>query len=64
MRQSGLSRQVLYQYTAIGLIREAALNARGHRLFSPEVLTHLELIRELNAMGYTLRDVKEIFLSR
>ncbi len=63
MRRTGLSRQVLYQYTAIGLIQEAAVNHAGHRLYPERVVRHLKLIRALNETGYTLRDIRDIFFS-
>lgn len=64
MARTGLSRQVLYQYTAMGLIQEADTTAAGHRLYPASVVEHLRLIRELNETGYTLRDIKEIFFQR
>jgi DNA-binding transcriptional MerR regulator len=64
MKRSGLSRQVLYQYTTLGLIREAAVTKAGYRLYPIEVLRQLEIVRSLNEMGYTLRDIKEIFAAR
>jgi DNA-binding transcriptional MerR regulator len=64
MKRSGLSRQVLYQYTTMGLISEVAQTKAGYRLYPVEVLRRLEIIRSLNEMGYTLRDIKEIFADR
>lgn len=65
MRQSGLSRQVLYQYTSMGLIEEAATNEAGHRLYPGRVLRDLRIIRLLReTQGYTLREIKDIFFSR
>ena len=64
MKRTGLSRQVLYQYSTMGLIREATTTPKGHRRYSEDVFQHLDLIRELNQTGYTLRDIKEIFFTR
>lgn len=64
IKRSGISRQVLYQYTTMGLIDEADRTEHGHRLFAPGVLKRLHMIRELNATGYPLKDIKEIFFSR
>jgi len=64
MKQTGLSRQVLYQYTAIGLIKEAETTKAGYRLYPERVFKHLALIKALNESGYTLRDIKEIFFAR
>lgn len=59
--RSGLSRQVIYTYVTMGLIREADRTPAGHKLFHERTLTHIRLIRNLNEGGYTLRDIKEIF---
>lgn len=64
MKRSGLSRQVLYQYTTMGLIEEATTNASGYRLYPESVFKHLRIIRALNDVGYSLRDIKDIFFSR
>ena len=61
MKQSGLSRQVLYQYTAMGLIAEAETTRAGYRLYPESVFRDLRVIRALNQVGYSLRDIKEIF---
>ena len=63
MKRSGLSRQVLYQYTAMGLIKEAETTRAGYRRYPPSVFAHLAIIRALNDSGYTLRDIKDIFFS-
>jgi hypothetical protein len=64
MERSGLSRQVLYQYTAMGLIREAHTTPAGYRLYPESALRHLEIVKELKETGYTLRDIKELFFVR
>ena len=64
IKRSGISRQALYQYTTMGLVAEVERTKQGHRLYAPEVLKKLHIIRELNASGYTLKDIKEIFFSR
>jgi hypothetical protein len=63
IKRSGISRQVLYQYTAMGLVEEAQRTKHGHRLYDEEVFQRLHIIRELNASGYPLKDIKEIFFS-
>ena len=65
MKRSGLSRQVQYQYTAMGLIEEAETTQAGHRLYPTTVLEHLRVIRLLReTQGYTLREIRDIFFSR
>lgn len=63
IKRSGISRQVLYQYTAMGLVEEAQRTKHGHRLYAQEVFQRLHIIRELNASGYPLKDIKEIFFA-
>ena len=61
-QRSGLTRQMIASYCMYGLVREAARTPKGHRLFDQKTLTRLELIRDLLKHGYTLRDIREIFL--
>ncbi len=61
-RLSGLSRQMVSSYCMYGLIREDARTPSGHRLFDTRVLTRLKLIRQLVEHGYTLREIREIFI--
>lgn len=64
MRRSGLSRQVLYQYTTMGLISEADTTPAGYRLYPVRVFRDLKVIRALNEVGYSLRDIRDIFFRR
>jgi len=61
-RLSGLSRQQVSSYCMYGLIREVARTPAGHRLFDENVLKRLQLIRDLHDHGYTLREIREIFI--
>ena len=62
--RTGLSRQVLYQYTAMGLIEAAGATPAGQRLYPPRVLERLRMIKLLNESGYPLKEIKEIFFRR
>ena len=64
IKRSGVSRQILYQYTAMGLVEEAQRTENGHRLYGHDIFDRLRLIRELNNSGYALKDIKEIFFSK
>ncbi len=57
-----VSRQIVHIYTTMGLIKEERRTSAGHRLFNENVLKRIEMIRDLVKTGYTLRDVKEIFI--
>ncbi len=61
VKRSGFSRQMIYMYTTMGLISEAAKTRTGHRLYDETVFVKLKLIHDLHACGYTLRDIKQIF---
>ena len=61
-RRSGLSRQMIASYCMYGLLQETARTPAGHRLFDQKAVTRLKLIRDLLGHGYTLRDIREIFL--
>ena len=64
IEQAGISRQVLNNYLMVGLLHEAERTPGGQRLFAPDVLNRIRLIQRLNQSGYTLREVREIFLKR
>ena len=53
---------MLYYYIQLGLITEEERTPAGHRLFGPDVFGKIRLIGRLNSSGYTLRDIREIFL--
>lgn len=59
--RSGITRQMLYLYTTMGLIDPRETTAAGHKLFGEDVLSRLKIIRDALETGYALRDVKEIF---
>ncbi len=61
LKRSGVSREVFYRYLTMGLIRPAKVSAGGHNLFDEKVFTRLELIRDKNAEGWTLRDIKDVY---
>lgn len=60
MEYSGLSRQVIHNYTQLELISEAKRTPSGHRLYSEEVFVRLKKIKELKAEGKTLSEIKKI----
>ncbi len=61
LHATGITHQILYRYVTMGLVREYHTTESGHRLFSPETIAAIKLIRQLNQTGYTLRDIKDIF---
>lgn len=64
LRATGISRQVLYRYITLGFITPAEVTETGRRMFDESVFGRLDLIRELNQSGYTLREIRETFFRR
>jgi len=62
VRETGLSRQVIHNYTLLGLISEKARTAAGHRLYDPGVVSRLNEVQRLQRQGMTLQQI--IRLSR
>ena len=60
-KRSGLSKQVIYNYLAMNLIKEKEKTPADRFLFDSNIFKRLELIRKLNQSGYTLRDIRDIF---
>lgn len=56
---SGLSRQTVNYYTALGILREARRTEAGHRLYNETVFDRIERLRELKATK-TLREIAGI----
>ena len=61
LARTGLRREMLYRYLTIGLVKPARSTAGGQNLFDDSVFKHIELIKRLNASGYTLRDIKDTY---
>jgi DNA-binding transcriptional MerR regulator len=63
LERTGITRQQLYTYLNAGLISEAGRTTGGRLRFRPTVIERVQLIQQLNASGYTLRDIRETFSS-
>ncbi len=61
LRRVGISRQTLYTYLTMGLIEEAELTQSGRHLFDDRAIKRVKIIQRLNASGYPLRAIKEIY---
>ena len=62
-RRTGLTRQSLHQYVLLGLLQPVDMTKGGQRLFEPDAVDRVKLIRDLVACGYTLRDIRDTFFS-
>ena len=61
-RRTGLTRQALHQYVLMGLLEPDDVTKGGQRLFSDKAEDLVKLIRRMCENGYTLKDVKDIFI--
>ncbi len=61
-KQTGLSRQTIQYYLMLGLMKESSRTPGGHRLFDKSAIERAKLIHKLNKTGYSLRDIRELFL--
>jgi DNA-binding transcriptional MerR regulator len=65
-KAAGVSRQTIEYYIMLGLVNPIRVEEgdRDRRFFDDLTVRRIRLIRRLNESGYTLRDIKEIYLSR
>ena len=61
--KAGVSRQTLQYYMMVGLIKPSSRSPAGQRLFDQDAVKRIKLIRRLNRSGYTLRGIRDIFLT-
>lgn len=61
LEKTRITHQVLYRYITLGLIEPARTTETGVRLFHPDVVHLIEIVKGLNQSGYSLRDMKDIF---
>ena len=62
-KKAGVSRQTLQYYVMVDLIKPSSRSPSGQRLFDQNAVKRIKLIRRLNRSGYTLRGIRDIFLS-
>ena len=61
-KMAGVSTQSLQYYIMVGLIEPSAVSQTKRRLFNSEAVERIKLIKKLNASGYPLRAIRELFL--
>ncbi|GIF99008.1 MerR family transcriptional regulator [Catellatospora citrea] len=57
---AGVNPQTLRYYERRGLLAEPARSPGGHRLYPPEALTLLQVIKAAQRLGFTLDEVAEL----
>ena len=61
-KKAGISRQSLQYYLMLGLLEPTQTTSTGRRMFNDNSIERIKLIKKLNNSGYTLREIREIFL--
>lgn len=60
----GLPPHVLRYYTTMGVVSDVGRTESGRRLYASSVIEQVQTVRRLLRLGYTLRDIREIFRPR
>lgn len=58
--RSGLSRDTIRFYEREALLPESARTPAGYRLYGPEILGHLAFIKQAQALGFSLAEIREV----
>jgi DNA-binding transcriptional MerR regulator len=61
-KKAGVSRQSLQYYLMVGLLEPTTITPTGRRLFDGKAVERIRLIKRLNAGGYPLRAIRELFM--
>ena len=60
-RRTGVSPDTLRHYERHGLIPKPKRTAAGYRMYSPDVIERVRLIRSALSVGFTIRELSRIF---
>ena len=63
-KAAGVQPQTIEYYILIGLIKPLRQPGKTGRYFSRPIVRRIRLIHDLNQSGYTLRAIREIYLTR
>jgi DNA-binding transcriptional MerR regulator len=63
-KKAGISTQSLQYYLMMGVVKPSQVSDSGRRLFVEEDIARIVLVKELNDSGYSLRDIRELFVER
>jgi len=61
VKLAGISRQVLHNYTVLGLLKPAERTPTNRRYYDDSALRRIGLIRRQLKSGYTLQSLRELF---
>ena len=60
--QAGIGVQTLHYYERLGLLPKPARSSANYRLYAPESLRRVQFIKKAQAVGFTLEEIKQIFM--
>ena len=63
-RACGVSADTLRHYERLGILTPASRTASGYRRYTAEAITRVTVIRRALSVGFTLRELGEIFAIR
>jgi len=63
-KATGLSIDAIRFYEKAGLLKEPPRSHSGYRLFGPEAVHDLQFIAQAQALGFSLREIRELLLVR
>ncbi len=61
---AGVNQQTLRYYERRGLLAEPDRSPGGHRLYPPETITVLRVIKAAQRLGFTLEEISDLLGSR
>lgn len=59
-RQAGVGVQTLHYYERLGLLPKPERSSVNYRLYAPEALRRVQFIKNAQAVGFTLKEIKQI----
>ena len=60
-KQFHITPQMVHVYATMGLIRARRRTPAGYRLWGPEAIRKLRLVREKNRQGWSLREIAQVY---
>lgn len=57
---AGVGVQTLHYYERLGLLPKAGRTAANYRLYPPSAMRRVQFIKQAQALGFTLEEIKEI----
>ena len=63
-KQAGMTVETIRFYEKRGLIQPPSRNDSGYRIYSPDIIKQLLFITRAKELGFSLKEIKELFLLR